>query len=445
MLNKGRWLVSAASALVLTLVIGAAFARQAEARKLLLLLDATGSMTQPCSGPAPCAPGLNRFDIAKVAAKERLAFEAAQPGGISGGVAIYLFYGTTVSLRTAGFVPMSPSLNTLIDSLAVTSQVTPLADAMCTTIDALLAAPGLVPEDRLSVLTDGDENSSTGPCAGPYSSSIYLSAPYELGSWQNKVWSRTQDINGNPRISVDITLFTPVDQLAARAAGKPAPAPAPVREISTLSTNCSQLPCVTDAEFFSELASDTNGRFINVHDDQAPPVFGDIDGDHCVSRGDTMLVALQFGKTVIPAFDVVRDGAITYADYAFVLARIGQSCTQPPVDPYVTAEPVRCSGKQVVTIDGKALSSSSFPVMGSSTCRIIIRNSLLVGGTRALSLSGTIRITIDNSLIVGEHGVLAVVGLTKLSAATSFFLGPKVELEGKLEYTDRGGNVWQDF
>lgn len=443
MLNKGRWLVSAASALVLTLGIGAVSARQAEARKLLLLLDATGSMTQPCSGPAPCAPGLNRFDIAKVAAKERLQFEAAQPGGISGGVAIYLFYGTTVALQTAGFVPVSPSLDTLIDSLMVTSQVTPLADAMCTSIDALLAAPGLVPEDRLSVLTDGDENSSTGPCAGPYSSSIYLSAPFEAGSWQNKVWARTQDINGNPRISVDITLFTPVDSLAAGSTAPTKRAPSP--ELSTLSFNCSQLPCVTDAEFFSELASDTNGRFINVRDDQAPPVFGDVDGDLCVSRGDSMLVALQFGNPVIPAFDVVRDGAITYADYAFVLARIGLNCAQAPVDPYVTAEPMRCTGKQLLTIDGKAISSSRFPIIGDSTCRIVIRNSLIVGGERAFALSGTIRVTIDNSIIIGERGVLAVTGLTKLSAAKSFFFGPKVELDGKLEYTDRGGNVWPNF
>lgn len=434
-----RLLIGAVTTFVL--MMGARSA-QAQPKRLLVLLDATGSMTQPCTGEPPACTGQSRFELAKQLA---VGYVGTQAGTLPGlrDVAVYTFAGTVGwQPQTAGFVTPGQAV-TAINGLSVTPFNTPLADAMCSSVDALVADGDPSFPHRFAFFTDGAENASTGPCRGPYTGTTFPSnqPPYDGGSWHNHVYVKL--VNATPQVTVDTFYFTTVSFAGMKAAKPVQEQGAPQAGISSCVPGqpCAQ---VTDAEFFAALSQATGGRFVPIQDDEPLPVFGDVDNDHCVSRADALLVARQFGHAPDPDLDVNGDGAIGFDDYNFVASRIGQGCLVAPVDPYVASGPIVCPANGgTVTITGKAVTGSSFAVTGGHNCRIVIKNSLIVGDIASIAMAGNNRVTVDNSIIVG-NGVITVSGYTQLSAAKTIFHGVKLEPDGSLYYIDRGGNTWEE-
>jgi hypothetical protein len=422
------------------LMIGSGSAEAQVHTRLLVLVDATGSMTQPCVGEPPACTGQTRFALAQDLAEDYIDAKKNQtvfPDTLS--VAVYTFAGVVgLQARTLGFVDPDTAAG-VIPGLAVTPFNTPLADAMCTSVDNLIAG-STAGVNKFVFFTDGGENSSLGPCSGPYTPP-QVPPPYLGGSWHNNVYTKLT--TASLPVAVDTYFFTTVAFAGVKATtAVQEQAASPARAASCIPGQ----PCiqVTDSEFFAAISRDTGGRFVQIRDDQPLPVFGDVDSDHCVSRADALLVARQFGRAPTPELDVDNDGVIGFGDYSFVASRIGQGCLVPPADRYVASGPLVCPANGgTLTIDGKAVTGSSFAVTGGHNCRIVIKNSLIVGDLAGISMAGNNRVTVDNSIVVG-NGVIGVSGFTKLSAAKTIFHGAKLEPDGALEYVDRGGNVWEE-
>jgi hypothetical protein len=427
-----RLVFGAITALVLLTHAGSAQAQ----RRMLLLVDATGSMQQPCVGEPPaCNPGETRFDRAKINAADYVQAQAGQTAGLRD-VAVYIFSsGTGLQLRSLGFVSPGTAIS-VIQGLVVSQFATPLADAMCGSIDALIADNNAALSHKFAFFTDGAENASSGPCSG-FASGL-PGPPFELNSWQNKVFIHST--MAPLPVTIDAFLYSSISPMftAAKELGSKG---------ESVASCAPGQPCIqlTDAEFLSALSHATGGRFLEIRDDEPLPVFGDVDGDRCVTRADALAVARRFGHAPDAQFDIDNDGVIGFGDYDFVASRIGQGCQSPPADSYVASGPLSCpAGGGTLLIDGKAVSGADFAVSGGHTCKIVIRNSLVVGGGAAITMSGNNRVTVDNSIVVGEYSVIDVVGFTKLSAAKTIFHGPKTEPDGALEYVDRGNNIWEE-
>jgi hypothetical protein len=147
---------------------------------MLILLDRTGSMMEIRS-----STGNSRCEDALTLAKQDVAsFISINPTGL---VAVWTFADLAPTDLTGGFIDSHQAL-ALLETLSPTecSGVTPLADSICSASTTLSAAfPNLSGADRiLAISSDGGENSSTGTCAGPSSST---GPPYDPGSWQRKV------------------------------------------------------------------------------------------------------------------------------------------------------------------------------------------------------------------------------------------------------------------
>ncbi|TMQ05992.1 MAG: hypothetical protein E6J91_39145 [Deltaproteobacteria bacterium] len=253
-------------------------------RTMVVLLDATGSMQT-----TRCDNSLSRFDQSKLDAADRVTFAAMETGGLSG-VAVFKFSGsgTGIVAETAGFVTPFDAV-TAINNATVTSDLTPLANAMCSVIDTARASgSGATTTRFLEVFSDGGENNSVGaPCAGPYSTTN--SPPFDAGppaSWQNLVYERTT--NPLPAVTVDATLYhneTGCPLLAARIDPETAALTAAGRQAPALSAPA------TDVDFFSALATATGGNFTDVVDSAPVPVIADLDGNFVVDRNDAILLA----------------------------------------------------------------------------------------------------------------------------------------------------------
>jgi hypothetical protein len=176
--------------------------------------------------------------------------------------------------------------------------------------------------------------------------------------------------------------------------------------------------------------------------DSAPvPVVGDLDGDFDVDRNDAILMARRFAAPAIPAFDLNGDGKIGFGDYALLLARFGSGSGTPAPDPYTQSPTINCAAG-TVTIDGKVIEGAGVTINTTSACRVVIRNSLIVSGTAAITVRGTALLEIDNSIIVGEGQWLNSTGATAMSAANTVFHGPR-KLVGAFVLFDRGGNTFE--
>jgi len=183
-----------ASALVLafSLIIPAVTAEAA--RHAIVLLDRTGSMMRVRS-----TTGNSRCKDAKFTAIQDVQdFFAASPPGSN--LSVWIFNGSTAQALT-GFGNQAAAiaaLNTLQDDGC--DDLTPLADAGCSAIDALRNTfPGAVfPDLILAVSSDGGENNSTGECSGP--PSFILAPPYADASWHWKVLQKLLFIGGPPVI-----------------------------------------------------------------------------------------------------------------------------------------------------------------------------------------------------------------------------------------------------
>ena len=409
-------------------------------RTMVVLLDATGSMQTLRSDN-----GLSRFDQAKLDAADRVLKKSRETEGLSK-VAVYKFFGTGMVLESTsspdGFVTPFEAGNVIM-AATVTSDLTPLAGAMCAAVDvARTSGTGATTTRFLEVFSDGAENNTIGPpCAGPFSVALNT-APFDSGpppSWQNLVWTRTT--NPLPAIQVDPTLYH--DETGAFAASalanvetaKLAALGRPQARAVTLAA------AATDADLFAALAADTGGTFTEVVDTAPVPVVGDLDGDFDVDRNDAIIMARRFGAPAIPSFDLDDNGKIGFGDYALLLARFGTGSGTPAPDPYGPGQTVVCNG-QTITIDSQVIEASSITIQSTGACHVIIRNSLIVSGAAAINVRGLALVEVDNSIIVGEGQWLNSTGSTLLSAANSVFHGPR-KLSGVFAYVDRGGNTFE--
>ncbi len=212
---------------------------------LLILLDRTGSMTvtRPSTGNTRCE------DALALAQQDLADFVATRPAG--SWVAVWTFADDAPSDLTGGFVDPSLAAAALA-ALSPTgcSGLTPLAEALCAAGDPFAGLGAGVSDRQLAVSSDGEENNSSGPCAGPSSGG---GPPWDPGSWQERVETR----------------LTGLAVVQARYWGSVTESGFD-RERRVPRTE----GLVSDAAFFEHLAVVTGGTFQNVGDgDPLPPPF----------------------------------------------------------------------------------------------------------------------------------------------------------------------------
>jgi hypothetical protein len=422
--------------LVVVLATAAAGSKDAHAqRRMLVLIDATGSMTLPRQNDMEHP---TRFHAAKALATQRVLEQDAL--GLDG-VAVFTFQDASATPRTAGFVDTNTALMAIdgLDPTTVPFGITPLAGSMCDAVDKLVTDGGAT--KILQVSSDGEENATdpTHPCFGPFSASAI--EPFTGGSWQNKVYMKAV---GAVIVRIDLFNPAPIVSLAARAANDPeGGANANLQAFARLSAAATDDHPPSLEEFFGALARATGGQLVVAHDEEPLPVYADMNGDRCVDRTDAILLARNFAKSIPVVdgkFDLNQDGIVGFADYQILLDHRTPGCGT--ADPYVLREPISCHGAQIITIDHAVIESSAVAIDARGACKVTIKNSLLVAGQDAIKILGAALVTVDNSIVVGEHGALVAVGATKLSAANTIFHGLKQTI-GAFLYVDRGGNVWE--
>jgi len=399
-------------------------------RTMVVLLDASGSMVITRSD------GQTRFEAARQLARDRVMNAAMETEGLAG-VAVYTFHGTGLTAHTTGFVdPFSAVV--AIDGLAVTTQLTPLAGSLCDAIDiASASGPGGATDQRLlEVYSDGFENNTdpAHPCYGTFSTDT--GAPYDAGSWQNKVYLRA--VNASPAVTINASLFSNVATAFAVTAttnpedGQPGTHP----QVGMFSVPLS------DADFFAALTADTGGHFDEIGDMAPLPVFGDVDGDYDVDRDDAIAQARRFGAPALRAFDLDADGSIGWGDYAILISKLGTGSGTPAPDPYAQAGVVSCGNNATVVIEGKVIEGEGITIDTRNKCTVVIRNSLIVSGSSALRFQGTARVTVEDSIVVGAGAWVSGNGSVMLTAGNSVFHGAQ-DVSGTVKYTDHGGNVFE--
>jgi hypothetical protein len=408
-------------------------------RKMLVLIDASGSMS------------IERADLTTrfAAAKARALSQIADQGG-SGleAVAVYTFSDTTSTLQTVGgFVDPNIAITTVqnLDLFTVGGGLTPLAGSVCDAVDTLTLEPAA--EKILQIASDGEENFTpdTHLCFGLPSTDPL--PPYTENSWQNKVLNKVSDAN----FQVVIDLFDPgpITGLAARAAASADPEgdlTAKTRllgAVSAIAAAGEGPPTLRD--FFAEIARVSGGR-LTVIEDTAPqlPVLADLDGNSCVDRSDALLIARKFSQSGPPQdnpTDLDLDGTTGFADYAIALGRFTPGgCGQ--ADPYTPRAPILCRGAQILVVNREAIEHGGITVEARGSCNIIIRDSLIVAGRNALNILGSAVITVERSIIVGEDAFLSSVGATLLFARDSVFHGARRTV-GPFAFIDLGGNTFE--
>ncbi|HWU90773.1 MAG TPA: hypothetical protein VN253_26085 [Kofleriaceae bacterium] len=423
---------------------------EAAERKMLVLIDASGSMA--ATRPLPGGGTTTRFEDAKAAAIDRVNFYAAQIGDPLR-VAVYTFQGIDLPpvQYTAGFVNHNTALD-VIDCLTSTPGPscasvpalqfggnTPLARAMCSSADTLMAAAAVGDTKILAVASDGLENSTlTGPCEGPFGT--YDGTQYvPSNSWQNNVINYFT----GKSITTVVDLFE-VHNLPLLPTGIPDPegqlTPEAYRKALTAPAGSTLTPL---EQFFTLLVQTTGGSVNVIFDDQPRPVLGDLDGNGCVSRADAILLARAFGPVGTPSdgrFDHNLDGVIDFADYQLQTSLINPACGP---DPYVVTAPLVCKGYQELVLDGVAIGGSGAAIEVRGSCRLTIKNSLIVGGQSALKLLSQGVVSVENSIVVGASAVISVPSGSPLMCAKDSIFHGKLNLIGVFQYTDHGGNTWE--
>jgi hypothetical protein len=420
-------------------------------KKMVVLVDLTGSMAQPrrdptCPDPSdPSCPidpvNPTRYDAAKSTADfvVETAAGVVTPGQELNGVRVFIFHtldavngiSEIVPAATAGDPnpgqPGSPGWFTAtaarraIASIAPPNGGTPLAASMCQAANVFseLNNPDTIRD--LQTFTDGGENTS------------FTVAPPncfpEDGDWQTAV--RNHVINAG--VVVSPTLYTNVA----------VPAPFRFPSVNPEAGFDSFAPglaaaLVSDEEFFRDLAAVTGGTFRVIRDADRPPVYADMTGDSVVTRDDAILLARKFGQPASSnaQFDLNGSGVIGFDDYSIIVPRI-----RPP-DPFTPRDPIICRGARQIVIDGQAVENAGITIDVRGACQITIRNSLIVSGRNAITILGTAALIVDNSIIVGEDAVISQQGSAVLSAANSVFHG-RLDTKGAFHFIDRGGNVFE--
>jgi hypothetical protein len=100
--------------------------------------------------------------------------------------------------------------------------------------------------------------------------------------------------------------------------------------------------------------------------------------------------------------------------------------------------PVKCMGVESVELDGVLLRVDAIAIQASGECRVIIKNSRVVGRD-AVVATGKASITFENSIVEGS---LRIMGDTVTSFKSSTVRGRIRKLQ-KAEVKDLGHNVWR--
>ena len=437
-------------AMVAATIVGASAAHAD--RKMLVLIDATGSMS------IPRADLQTRFEAARQRAVDQIGVQAGL--GLAG-VAVYTFSDATSTLQTVGGVNGFVSANAAITKIAgdptavppippldlftVGGGITPLAGSMCKAVDDLMATGATT--KILEVASDGEENATpmTDPCFGPFS--VDPNPPYTGGSWQNLVLTKVQ----NAPIQVQIDLFDPgpITGFAAFAAFAANPE-AEQSAVMNLATAGSMLAAAGEGpptlrDFFTEIARVSGGRLTVLEDTQTSlPVVGDADGNGCIDRSDAIAVARSFGQTGEPqdlAFDFDNSASVGFVDYANEVSRFTPGGCGTP-DPYTPRAPIVCRGALFISMNAQVIENGGITVDARGACQINIVNSLIVSGANALDIRGSALITVSNSIIVGEGNAIRSDGATMVIARGSVFHGPR-STTGAFAFVDLGGNTFE--
>jgi hypothetical protein len=422
---KDLKLFLAGIAVVLATITASGNVADAQGRRMLVLIDASGSMNLLRTD------GRSRFQAAQERSTERIIEQAMF--GLDG-VAVYTFRGTEMFSHTAGFVDVNTAI-TAVGALSQVSGLTPLAGSMCDAVDILVAEGDASTVRLLQLSSDGEENSTPvgHPCHGPWSTEP---SPYSAGSWQNLVRNKVLD-----SVIVDIDLFNPapITGFAARTGADLEGAPATSRTLAAVTSNAQ--PPTLEA-FFSTLAKDTGGDFRIIFDNAPLPVYADLNDDYCVDVADALMVLERFGQTVPPAdgkFDLNRDGYIGLADYLVVLSHLSEGCGAGyPYEPMVE---VSCDETDHVVIEGRSIETAGNAIAIRGSCQVTIRNSVIVAGGQAINAAGSARVKIENSYLAGETAGFELRGKAKLTAKGSLFRGKRTIL-GTAQVVDLGGNSW---
>lgn len=449
MRNKRILLTSVA---VVLATITAASAPAHAGKRLLILIDASGSMVasrnNQCNPAPPNGQPCDRFFGAKTAATNAIN-GIGDPALLT---AIYTFHDTTTLIPAKrahgaeGFIDFNSALDEVeaLSTLADVGGGTPLAGAMCQAIDTLQAQHTLFPNDQLLilVLSDGEENATPDGtlCHGDlFTDPVTSDDQYPANSWQRKVLDHLP-----ATIVPQAALFSTSQVRFATQAGDTvdpegilSPQTRSLATAASISTGLSPFE-----QFFVFFTQKNGGHVTIIHDDEPLPVTGDLNGDRCVDRADAILVARSFGPIVPPVdgqADLNFDRTVDFADYLIQVGRITPACGP---DPYVRRDPVTCRGAQRVVIDGQVIEDGGLTIDARGACEITIKNSLIVSGKNAIKIVGSASITVENSIIVGQDAVITQHGSGVLSAANSVFHG-KLDTHGAFQYIDRGGNVFE--
>jgi len=470
-MKNDRIMFAGVAVALATVMVASAPVQAAPERKVLVLLDASFSMS--ASRDNSDGMGAIRWEAAKSFAAERIhEYEIiTDPRPLK--VAVYTFRGDDAVpiLHTDGFVLPQAAKNTITclterPDLVPDPDVhcntthdagvpfelggaqagnTPLALALCGAADTLVTFTG--DTKILRLFSDGEENSSlSSSCAG---------APGVVGTFVGGVWTpgnswQARSIgyftSKNIVVTTDLLEIPPLvfPTLATQRA-------ASTRDPEGILTPEARLRAITPSastglnpleQFFTSLAQATGGQLTIIHDDEPLPVFGDHNRDRCVDHTDAITVARAFGPIVPPTdgtFDLNVDGTVDFTDYLVQLSLITGTCGN---DPYVPRPPLVCKGATRVVIDGQSVEDRGTTIDARGVCEIIIKNSLIVSGHNAITVVGRATITVDNSIIVGQNAVVVQHGGGVISAGNTIFHG-KADFQGSLQYIDRGGNVFE--
>jgi hypothetical protein len=283
---------------------GTALAQTAPTRYMISLLDRSGSMSQVR------ATGETRWVAAKTRAKDKITLFSSAPGLR---VSVWTFEGSGFINHTNGFVAPATAIAVINGLSGPNGNVTPLAKSACDVVDQLVSATGNRAYRILALASDGEENSTptSHPCYGFASSSSI--APYTVGSWHNKVYTKAQNV------VVHVDLFDYITSISSQTA----------TEIPGKGDQLTAAPissAVPLASFFQTLANSTGGTYTHVGDSQPVPVAGDVTGDYCVDDDDIDAVFADYGLTVPPADprnDLNGDRVVDYYDYQLVVDNYG--------------------------------------------------------------------------------------------------------------------------
>jgi hypothetical protein len=422
-----------AAVLAIAAIAATTGSAEAQERYMLVLVDASGSMTTVRADPTYPT----RWDAAKALSDQRIV-EAATTGGLDG-VAVWTFKGSSATAHTAGFVDVNTA-RAAVMGLSGPSGATPLAGSLCDAIDELVKLDDPNDTRILHLASDGLENATPAlhACYGP--DSVIDFAPYSAGSWQNKVYDKATNPGGTLPSIVQIDLFDYTQVTGFAAARAMAKAAVEAKESSKARGREPGKKPPTIYQLFTAITEATGGKFTIIGDDQRLlPPFGDVTGDLCVDYDDAYDIAWHFNET-LPGpggkYDLDYDRIITYADYELAAKQISGKCGNG--DRYKRIEPLTCKAGDTLKLENVAIQTPELAIRAEKDCTLVITDSHIVSGLLTFQVEGEVKMEVYNSKIAGAGLLYYVKGLAYVFGKESFFKGL---IEGDVK---REGNTWKD-